>query len=73
VHRAERVECGFHDLRSTIGRGDRRVVGDGLSAGRLDFLNDLIGHARPGTGSVTRAAEVVDDDERAVVREEARV
>ena len=66
--RAERVDRGLHDGRAALGRGDRVGVGDGLAAGGLDLVDDVLGGALVAAGAVDRAAEVVDHDERAAAR-----
>ena len=44
VDLAERVDGGLADVLAAGDGRDRVVVRDGLSAGRLDLLHDLIGH-----------------------------
>ena len=68
--RAERVDRGLHDRLAALGRGDRVGVGDGLAAGRLDLVDDLLGRALVAAGAVDGAAEVVDHDERAALGEQ---
>ena len=46
--------------------------GDGLAAGRLDLVDDLCGRAGVGAAAVDVDAGVVDDDARALRREEHR-
>ena len=52
VDLAEVVDRGLHDRGAALGRRDGVVVGDGLAAGLVDLLHDLIGHARAGAGAV---------------------
>ena len=69
VDLAEGVDGRLHDRRAALGRGDAVVVGDGLAAGRLDLVDDLLGGRLGAAGAVGGAAEVVDDDERAPLGE----
>ena len=74
VDLAERVDGGLDDGLAALGRGDGVVVGHGLAAGRLDLVDDLSARPRRRTaGAVDRAAEVVDDDQRAALGEQERV
>jgi hypothetical protein len=57
----------------TVEVGDVVVVGDGLAAGRLDLVDDLLGGCGVGTGAVPAAAAVGDDDLRAIRGEQQRV
>ena len=56
---------GLHDGLAALGRGHRVGVGDGLAAGGLDLVDHPLGRALVAAGAVDRAAEVVDDHERA--------
>ncbi len=71
VDAAARVDRGLDDLVAVL---DGVVVGDGLAAGGLDLLDDLVGGGRralPVAGAA--AAEVVDDDLGAARGEQQRV
>ena len=46
VDPAEGVERGLDDGLAALGRGDAVVVGDGLAAGGLDLVDDLLGGGR---------------------------
>ena len=54
VDALEGVERGLHDRRAALDRGDRVVVGDGLAAGGLDLVDDLLRRAGVGAGAVDR-------------------
>ena len=41
--RAEGVDGGLHDVGAALGGGHAVVVGDGLAAGGLDLVDDLLG------------------------------
>src|SRR5262249_27286162 len=53
--------------------GDVVGVGRGLATGGADLVHDLVGRACRRAGAVACAAEVVDDDLRAVRRQHERV
>ena len=73
VDAPEGVDCGLHDRRSALGRGDRVGVGDRFAAGGLDLVDHLLRRPGVGAGAVDRAAEVVDHDQRTAGREQQRV
>lgn len=52
VHGPELVDRRLDDVLSALGLGDGVVVGDRTTAGFLDLGDHLVGHGRPGTGSV---------------------
>ena len=60
----------LHDRLAALGRGDRVGVGDGLAAGGLDLVDDVLGRALVAARAVDRAAEVVDHDQRAALGEQ---
>ena len=63
VDLAEGVDRGLDDRLAALGGVDAVRVGDGFAAGRLDLLDDLVGHLAAGLAfAVAAAAEVVDDD-----------
>ena len=49
------------------------VVGDRFATGVDDLPDDLVGHLRSRSGTVTAATEVVDDDLRTAAGEQQRV
>ena len=59
------VERGLDDVLSTLHRGDGIVVGNGLAAGVLYLVNDLVSGRVGHPGAVNCAAAVVHDDLRA--------
>ena len=71
--RPKRVERGLHDRGATLGRRDRVRVEDGLATRGLDLVDDLLAGSRVAAAAVDRAADVVDDHERAPAGEEQRV
>ncbi len=73
VHLAEGVDCGLDDVLAAGVGVHAVVVGDGLAAGGLDLLDDLVGHRSAAAAAVARAAEVVDDDLGAARSQEQRV
>ena len=73
VQIAERVDRLLHEPLRAVPVGDVLAVDDGLAAERLDLLDDLHRRARVAALAVHVAAEVVDDDLRALAREQQRV
>ena len=69
VEPAEGVERLLHHAVAGLEVGDVVVVGDGVAAHLLDFVDDLVGRALLAAGAGRGAAEVVDDDARALGRE----
>src|SRR5690606_36017006 len=61
VDAAEVVDRGLDDRPAALGRGDRVVVGRGLTAGLADLLHGLVGHARARARAVGLPAEIVHD------------
>ena len=71
--RPKRVERGLHDRGTALGRGHRVGVEDRLAAGGLDLVDDVLAGPGVAAAAVDRAADVVDDHERAPAGEEQRV
>ena len=69
IEAAELVQCGADDVFGGVVACHAVGVGDGLAAGRLDFIDDGLGRAGIGAGTVDLTAEVVDDDGSAFVGE----
>jgi len=70
VEPAERLDRLVHHALGTAPAGAVVTVGDGLAAGGLDLLDDLL--RRPSVAALAgaRATQVVDHDRGALAREE---
>src|SRR3546814_11689841 len=67
------IERGLDDrLAARFGR-DRIGIGDGLSTGRLDFVDDFLRGTDVFADTVERTTEIIDDDLRALRRQQQRI
>ena len=73
VQVAEPLDCGVDQPLGALPGRDVVAVGDGLTAHAGDLRHDLLGRAEVATRPVDVAAEVVDDDLRALPGQAQRV
>src|SRR3546814_15420148 len=67
------IERGLDDrLAARFGR-DRIGIGDGLSTGRLNFVDDFLRGTDVFADTVERTTEIIDDDLRALRRQQQRI
>ena len=73
VDAPERVERALHDRGAPLGGGHGVGVAHRFATRVVDLGDDPFGRGRGAAGAVDRAAEVVDDDQRAATRQLERV